>query len=208
MQNPDGSIHAAVAPDYSGNEIAGAGQPGYLRARGKVVYLVRRAYLEQPSVHHHPYPVGHRECLLAVVGYENGRHSMGAQDGLDFRPEPLPHRGVQVAERLIQKRGGGIRSQCPRQGNPLLLTAGEFIRVSASISGQTHQFQDFRHPFGATRVVEVAGGRRLYCAPPSCGGTARIPARPFPGRACPAERSTSRFPVCGQNRTLASRIRQ
>ena len=80
---------------------------------------------------------------------------MRAQDALDFRPEPLPHRGVQVAERLIQKRGGGIRSQRPRQGDPLLLTAGEFVGESASISGQAYQFQDFRHPFGAARVVEV-----------------------------------------------------
>ena len=62
-------------------------------------------------------------------------------DRLELDLERLPELRVEGAQRLVEQEDGGIQDQRPREGDPLLLAAGELIRPALLVAGQTDELE-------------------------------------------------------------------
>ena len=58
-----------------------------------------------------------------------------------------PHRRVQLCGRLVGKDGGGPVGDGPRDGDPLLLAARQFLREVIGALGKADQLEAFKGPF-------------------------------------------------------------
>ena len=65
----------------------------------------------------------------------------------DFRSHGNTQFRIEVGKRLIKKQHGGFNHQGPRQGNTLLLTAGQLVGHTCLHTGQLHKPENFHHPF-------------------------------------------------------------
>jgi hypothetical protein len=90
----------------------------------------------------HGHLIGHRQCLVLVVGDQNGGGSGLAQDREDIGSDRGPHGRVERGEGLVQEDDLGTDGERPGQGDPLLLAAGELVRIAAAVPGQAHQLEE------------------------------------------------------------------
>ena len=103
----------------------------------------------------HAHAVGEGEGLLLVVGDEHRGGPGVAQDGLDVVPHLRAEVGVEVGERLVEEQQGGRGRQRPRHRHPLLLAAGQLVRVAAAEPGQPHQVEHVADPRPPRRPVQA-----------------------------------------------------
>src|SRR5438105_8205773 len=135
-----------------------------------VVDVDRRVELLDAAVIHHGDPIGDAHGLVLMVRDEKGRQAELALQALDLdlhvQPQPL----VQRAERLIEQQHGGLDGQGPRDGDALLLAAGQLTRQPVTEVGETHHLQKAvdglpdvraRPPAGLQPVRDVAGDRQV-----------------------------------------------
>ena len=110
-----------------------------------VVQIVRAVPLHDAALLHHPHLVGHGEGFVLVVGDQNRRGLRRLEDVAHFLAQPLAQRHIQIGKRLVQQQQARLRGQRPRQRHPLLLAAGQFMRVALRQAIQANQRQHARH---------------------------------------------------------------
>ena len=89
------------------------------------VDLLGRAHLLDLALGDHGDLVAHRERLLLVVGDVHERDADLALHGAQLQLEVLAQLGVEGAERLVEQQHLRAQHECPRQGDALLLAAGQ-----------------------------------------------------------------------------------
>ncbi|MBT9166397.1 MAG: hypothetical protein DDT25_01082 [Chloroflexi bacterium] len=90
---------------------------------------LRSANLFQLPGVHYTNSISHKERLFLVMGDKDDGRSGTGQYALDLGPYPSPQVCIQIGEGLIQQDNLRPGSQGARQGDPLLLSAGEFVGV-------------------------------------------------------------------------------
>ena len=79
--------------------------------------------------------------MRSVVGHEHGGYAVLSEYGFHLLPHLGPHARVEVGEGFVQKHDGGTRRHGPSQGNSLLLTTGELVRVAVLQPDESHKLQ-------------------------------------------------------------------
>ena len=119
----------------------------------------------------------------------------GPEDLLHVGPDAGPQVGIQRRERLVEQDQLRLDGQRPGQGDPLLLAAGQLVRVALAQPGQADGLQQLADARAAPRPW--AAGRSRRWPPRSGAGTGCLPgARSRSGasraaRACPARRRST-----------------
>src|ERR1700754_1755805 len=129
-----------------------ARQPGVGRATVQV--LGRRA-LGDAAVTQGRGPVGDRQRLVLVVGDQPRRGAGPAEDLLDIGADAGPQVRVQRGERLVEQDHGGLDGQRASQRDPLLLAAGELMRVAPAEPAQADRLEQ-AVDFAATALASPA----------------------------------------------------
>ena len=138
--------------------------------------------------------VGQRERLGLVVGDVDGGRAGLADQGGDLHPHPLAQVGVQVGQRLVAQDQPGVRDQRAGERDPLLLPAGQLVRVPPREVGEPDPRRASPPPAPGTRP----GGRRrrrsanATLSARSGAARARSPGTPWTGRAARAARASAR----------------
>ena len=93
-----------------------------------VVDLPRRSGLLDLARIHHSDPVRQRERLLLVVRHIDERHPEPALENSHLNAQLLAQLRVEVGERLVEKKNLRLDHEGTRDGDALLLSAGELVR--------------------------------------------------------------------------------
>jgi len=118
---------------------------------GLPVDLLWRPDLLDAAVVHDGDAVRHRERLRLVVGDVDRRHAGLALDGADLAAETLAQAGVERRQRLVQQEDVRLRSERAGERDPLLLPAGERLRVPVA------------HPREADEVEQSSDATARVC---------------------------------------------
>ena len=98
--------------------------------------LLRRAFFIDAALVHVPDAVGDLARKVHLVGDDHHRAAgLGdhADDGLDF----ADHGGVQRGGGLVEQDDLRVHGQRARDGDTLLLTTGQLVRIGERLGGQT-----------------------------------------------------------------------
>ena len=114
--------------------------------RRLLIYLLRRAELNQPPGIEDGDEVGYREGLVLIMGHEHRRHSRPAEHTADLGAKFLSKRGVESREGLVEKDKLGPDCQGAGKSDPMPLTATEFSRHSRRQFGEPDHFEQFPCP--------------------------------------------------------------
>ena len=85
--------------------------------------------------------VGDAERLLLVVGDEDRGQLLLGEDLAHLFAHPRPQAGVEVGEGLVEEQRPRLGDQRPRQRHPLLLAAGELVRVALAEAAEADRLQ-------------------------------------------------------------------
>ena len=95
-----------------------------------VIDLLRLADLLNHAGLHDDDHVGDTHCLLLIVRDEHGRNFRFTLDTADFLPRLKPQARVEIGERLVQQQHARPLHQRARDGDALLLSAGELAGLA------------------------------------------------------------------------------
>ena len=99
----------------------------------------RRPDLFETPLAEHRHFVAQVEGILLFVGNDD----RGDANPVDQRPEfttgPLAERRIQIGKRLVQEQHAGLGSQRPREGDALLLSAGQSAHPPTLEPREIHQ---------------------------------------------------------------------
>ena len=151
-------VHAAQEKVGLADEVGDEGR------RGRVVDGLGCVHLLQPPVVQHGDPIGHGEGFVVVVRDEHSRRAGEPEDFLHLLPHLTPHVGIQVAERLVQEQYDGFGGERAGERHPLLLAAGELVRVAVLEARESNEVQ---------RLSDHVHGSRLLQAPQPEGDVLR-----------------------------------
>ena len=140
-----------------------------------------------PGQHHDPR--AEERCLVGAVGDEHRRAARLRADLTDVLLQPLPGQRVQRRERLVEQEQRRLGGQCPRDRDPLLLTAADLpdLAVGGALEADALAAAGPAARCGAHAAPwrTSAPGRRCRrrCATgtAAAAGTPRPPSRPGVG---------------------------
>ena len=127
-------------------EVRGAEEAGDERRRGPLVELRRRAELLDPPAVHHRDRVGHRHRFLLVVRDVDERDPDLLLDPLELHLHVLAQLEVERAERLVEKKHARMVHERSAEGDALLLSSRELLRLALRESGQADELEHLRDP--------------------------------------------------------------
>ena len=117
-----------------------------------------RPELQDLAVVHDRDPVAERFRLVHVVSREH--HRLAAIiDGPQHIPQVPPGLRVQRCRRLVQEDDLRVVDQRARDGQPLRLAAGEFLRPGVRLVGECDQLEHLVHPLRRGAVQRGEGGQ-------------------------------------------------
>ncbi len=102
--------------------------------------------MHEPAVAQYTDAVGQRERFRLVVGDVHRRCPAVACQRGNGQTELLAHVCVQVGQRLVEQQQVHPADQCTRQGHPLLLTAGQLVRVTLGEVGKADPLEHLMGP--------------------------------------------------------------
>jgi hypothetical protein len=111
-----------------------------------LVHIPRRSTLDDLATTHHGEAIGELERLLLVVSDEDEGDPNFALNRDQLLAQRLAQLRVERAERLVEQQNRGPQDEGTREGDPLLLTAGELSRAALSKRGQPDQLQGGTNP--------------------------------------------------------------
>ncbi len=88
--------------------------------------------MQQPAFAHDPDPVAEQERLVLVVGDEEGRDLLCLKQATDVEAEALAQVDVEIGEWLVQQDQPRPWGDRPREGDALLLAAGELVGIAVA----------------------------------------------------------------------------
>ena len=106
----------------------------------------------------HGHPIADRHRLLGVMGDDHPAGAATGEDAGELSAQAQAHLDVQVGEGLIQQHQGAARGQGAGQGQPLALTAGEFVGIAALEALQAEQLQQPGRTAGVLAALEAKAG--------------------------------------------------
>ena len=116
------------------------------------VDLSRRPDLYQLSAAHEGDAVGEGERFFLVVGDVDGGQFQFAVDAFDLLAHFVAQFGVQVAERFVEQEDVRFGDERSGEGDALLLSAGELVRVPLFVGGHLDDLERFHDaPFFLVR---------------------------------------------------------
>ena len=95
-------------------------------------YLVRRTLIQNCAVIHEHDPVRGRARELQLVAHNDHGHA-GVAEGTHHLEDAVDQLGIERAGRLVEQHDLRLQRQRPRDGDALLLTAGELARISGGL---------------------------------------------------------------------------
>ena len=153
----DGDDHALIVTDsHHGvrpddfvdrhvDRVERADEVGHEGRLGMLVDLSRAAdLLDAPAVHHGD-PIGHRERLFLVVRDVHERRAELRLDSFELELHLLTQLHIERTERLVEEERGGLIDECPRERDPLLLSARELSRLSTLEAFELDDSQYLEH---------------------------------------------------------------
>ena len=129
-----------------------------LHVAGPAVQRRRRVQLRDDTVPQHRHLVGHGQCLVLIVGHQDGRRAGLAQHGVHIGSDRRTHGRVERGEGLVEEDDLGPDGECPGERDPLLLPARELVGVAPAVPGQPHQLEELVDPAAAIRAPGQAEG--------------------------------------------------
>ncbi len=178
---------ASIAPFHGdGQQIGIADERGGKARRRLLVERLRAADVHQAAFVHYRNAVRQRERLDLVVRDVEDRHvrqfPVQSRDLLQHAAAQLR---VQRRQRLVEQQNLRTNRQRPGDGDPLLLAAGQLLRVALGVGPHADQIQAFAAPGSRSRRAALypRAGRRRRSARRACAGTARTAAPPCRCRA-------------------------
>ena len=113
-------LHQVGVPDEAGDEAGGR----------TLVDLERGADLLQPSARHHPDAVAHGQRLALVVGDVDEGRAQAPLEPLQLLLELEAELQVEGGQRLVEEEDAWLVDEGAREGDPLLLAAGQLGRCA------------------------------------------------------------------------------
>ncbi len=142
---------AAIAGDPA-QPVGQTHELGDPRGPRPLIELGRRRHLLDLAGEDHRDPIGNRQRLVLVMGHEQGGDADLGLDPADLVAQIGPHLGIERRERLVQEQHLRLDRQRPRQRHPLLLSAGQLMRIAAALLAEMDQ-----------RQVPIGGLQPLRC---------------------------------------------
>ena len=142
----------------------------------------------------HGDPVRDRQRLVLVVRHEQGGDAELLLQPADLVAQLHPHLGVERGQRLVEQQHRGGQGQRPGERDPLLLAAGELVRVPLALVGRARRGRATRRPAprrsAAGAPCACAARRRTLSSGASGAGRGCTTGRP-----CPVSRRFAGTPV-------------
>jgi hypothetical protein len=122
-------------------QVADAQEAGDELGARPLVQLLRRTELLDAAGAHDRDPIRHGHGLLLVVRHVDERDADLGLDALQLDLHLLAQLEVERAERLVEEEDPRVVDERPRQGNPLLLAAGELVRLAVLVAGELDEVE-------------------------------------------------------------------
>ena len=181
-------------------------KPATNRLAGWSVQLHRRAdLLDAAGLQHHDL-AGHGHRLDLVVGHvdHGGRQLLVQAQQLDAH---LAAQGrVQVGQRLVEQEHPRLPHDGAPDRHPLPLAPGQRARPAGPAAAPAAGCAPPRRPWPRARPGDgrPASARSPCCRRPSCAGRARSSGTPWPARARPDRRRSTRAPSISRSPAVMS----
>ena len=120
-------------------------ESGYKAGLRVVIDLHGHVQLFDHTAIHDGNAVGHGEGLLLVMGDIDEGDAQLFLKALELNLHLLAQLEIQGAQRLIQQQHFGVVDQGPCDGHPLLLPAGQGVRLALFKASQLHQGEHLGH---------------------------------------------------------------
>ncbi|MPM60397.1 hypothetical protein SDC9_107248 [bioreactor metagenome] len=149
--------HGGGIDDGDRQQVSGAEEVGYEGGARCAVNLLGGTQLLDVAAVQQGDPVAHGERLALVMGDEDHRRADPALQLAKLGLHLVAQLGVQIAQRLVEQQHAGLVGQCPGQGDPLLLAAGELPGAASGIVCQPHQVEHLIDAGGLLGFGNLAG---------------------------------------------------
>ena len=127
---------AGALLDRRRHEIAEPDEVGHKAGDRAGIDLAGDAFLGHQSGLHDDHAIAHHHRFGLIVGHVNGRNPELLLDLGQLEAHALPELGVEIAERLVEQQEPRLHDQGARQRHPLLLPAGELVRIAVVVAGE------------------------------------------------------------------------
>ena len=121
--------------------------------------------LDPAFIHHHD-AIGQLQSLFLVMSDEDAGDVEFVVEPAQPSPQLGAHFRIEGAERLVEQQYAGLDCQCPRERDPLALSAGELRGQPIRHRVELHQLQQLVHAFAD---VGLRGPRRSRLHPQAKG---------------------------------------
>src|SRR6516165_5268538 len=135
----DQTVASRVGPDFSAEEVGLTDERGYKTRRRTFVDRFRQCELLDLSSLHDSDAIGHDHGLGLVVSDVDGCDSQPCLQLLQLEAQFLPQRGVEIAQRFVEKKQRRSDDQCAGKSDALLLAAAQLRRLSILMAVHLHQ---------------------------------------------------------------------
>src|SRR5271156_3224517 len=114
------------------NQIHGrrAKERGHKRVSRVVVNLFRRSYLPYHTLMQNDDAISQGHSFYLVVSHVDGSGLDASMKLLELFAGRRAQLGIEIRERFVKKKHGGLANDRPRQRHALSLAAGEFTRLA------------------------------------------------------------------------------
>src|SRR5215472_18690056 len=122
--------------------------------------LLRRGRLHHSSFVHEDDPVGDATGEAHLVRHHHHGHAVLGEIGHDVQ-DLVDHLGVEGGGRLVEEHDARLHGQRPRDGHPLLLSAGKIGGMAVSLVGNAHAGEEIAgdlRRLGAGQSLDLHGG--------------------------------------------------
>ena len=143
------------------DEIPLANEAGHERRLRLVVKVVGRVPLLQAAFLEHANLVADGKGFFLVMGHQNGTGAAALENVANLMAQASAQLYVEVGKWLVEQQQLRLRCQCTGQGDPLLLAAGQFMRVAPAQTAQLDQLEHLFDDLGLAGVLGDAEGNVL-----------------------------------------------
>ena len=120
-----GECDAEILAHDAVDDVALTDEVGHESVFRLIIYIDRRADLLDAPFRHDDDGVGHAQRLLLIVRDEHERDAGGLLDVLELLLHVLAQLQVERGERLVEQQHARTAHECTRDGDALLLAAGQ-----------------------------------------------------------------------------------
>ena len=149
-------LHLIVPAHKAVEDVALADEVGHKGVVGLVIYADRGSDLLDAALVHDHHGVAHGQGLFLVVGHVDKRDAQSLLDAFELILHVFPQPHVQGAQGLVQQQHLGLVHQCPGDGHPLLLSAGQRRDLPVLEAPQGHDLQHLHDALIHLRFRQLA----------------------------------------------------